>query len=394
MNAPLHPHPEIAPAEKPVTVLCASDDSVVRTAIREASGQVMRTRAILGGRRIEPGDVAKADVVFAEVTAELLDKPETVEHLQQIAAQVPVILLMDMVDGVDGARLALRTHAADLLQKPVSPEAVRDAIKDALARQGRPPADVTAVVGAVGGAGTTSLAITLADQISGGLAKPADTVLMDLDPVTAGVGLQLEAIARHDISNDPEEVQRIDSAYLQSMTRSVRDFTVLSPPPVDLNDRTHWPFCLRALDVLERDFANLVLDVPHFIPTDQLQVLAASNRIFVVTLPTLPAMKLAGKRVQALIAQDCPADSIRVVVNRFTTSILSNRLKKADLERIMAPTPVSFLRLDDDALDEAANTGVTVAAARKGSGFVRDVRKAFGEAGGGKPRRATSRAVN
>lgn len=358
----------------PARLLCGASEDLA-SAVRAATGEIGPCDVtVLPAAQIVAADPEKleADIVLIDVAAPGQVDQDWLARMTQLAQTVPLLLVFDTAHAVAGARLALKVRAIDFVVTPLESPALVAAITGALAADGRQPATVTGVISAVGGAGGTSIAIAIADQLA---SEGSTTHLIDLDLVNAGCGLVLDALCTHDVTHDLGNLGRIDAEYLNVITKRVGALRVLSmqQPSTAIRDRMH-DFTLRTLDVLERGNDHLVLDVPYWAPDRTVALLAAANRILVITIGTVPALKLAKDLVEKLVGEGCDPDAITVIVNRHKAGMFNgNRLDKKSIERILDPLAFAFVRDDEETLMDCVNCGMPPGAVSKKSPFVKDV---------------------
>lgn len=363
--------------------VCVSDDDAVRSvmavaasAARGADLEVMST-AEFYAKGLQP----PVQAVFAHVGSASALARDEIAALARVGEAVPLILVLDELDTVADARLALRLKAVDLMVTPLSADQIGAAFKQAQERGGHTPADVTAVISAVGGAGGTSLAITLADHLANAASERQRTCLIDLDTLTGACGLNLDAQCTYNIAEDAGDLHRVDGDYLDVVMKRVGSLGVFS---VRANSEAEGEGCrrvlMRALDILERDNDALVLDLPHWTPARDLAVLAVVNRVFLVTIPTVPALTLALDKLDRMEAAGCPRSAVTVVINRFKPQLFSNRLEKQTIHKMMDGIAVAEIRDDDDVLTEAVNCGVPPRTVGKRSPMVKDAVDAYAAA--------------
>lgn len=383
MNAPVD-HAKLDAengAPETVQIVCASDDAAVNTVLKEAAGLVrgaeLHTKPFKRFLAEGPGNV-RPHVVFADIgNADALDTEHMVA-LSRIASNTSLVLLFDTVDNVTSARLALKLNAADLMVKPLVAAAVRAAVGEALAKRGKTPADVTGVVSATGGAGGTSIAVEIADQLANGAEGGRSTCLIDFDFATGASGLYLDANCTYDVTPDVEDIERIDAEYLSVVVKQVGRLDVLSIRRAS-DDQTIAlrSFALRALDIFEYRHEHLVVDMPHHAAARDLALLGAMNRVFIVTLPTVPALKLAKVKFERLVDLGCAPDAMQVIVNRQKSDFFSNRLDKKAIEKMLEPLKPAIVRDAEDTLLEAVNCGLPPRQVSKRNVFSKDVAAAL-----------------
>jgi pilus assembly protein CpaE len=176
-----------------------------------------------------------------------------------------------------------------------------------------PKGKVLAVTGAVGGAGASTVATIVADELSRRL---GDTVLADLDLAlgTAGLGLALEI---RDSAGDALMNSGLDIAMLERMAVRDRGLRVLS---------THGS--LRSTIGFEADAVErmlhlarglgkaVVLDLPKGWSETHLRLLSLADEVVVVSTPELAAVRNSRMFLDELAAKRAEAAPVKVVLNK------------------------------------------------------------------------------
>jgi pilus assembly protein CpaE len=112
------------------------------------------------------------------------------------------------------------------------------------------------------------------------------------------------------------------------------------------------------LDLVSSHFDHVVIDMPRtwFASTDN--VLLGSNRTFIVSEMTVPAIKHARKLVAAINERLGEGPNPRVIVNRFEQAMFSTGLKKSDIDQALGSALAGVVPNDYRTVREAIDRGV------------------------------------
>src|SRR3954467_260453 len=189
------------------------------------------------------------------------------------------------------------------------------------------------VLGARGGVGATTLAVTLADML--GTRVKEDVLLIDFDLHYGSLMLALDLEAINALREALDQPDRIDALFIQQVAQKKSDFLYAigaeEPPGGGFQARPH-----AAADFLRsvhRRFRWIVADVPRGDPVMQRQAIEASTDLVLVTDLSLPGVRDA-MRLQQLAHDVAPSARLHLV----TSGIIDPRrsaVKVADLERTL-----------------------------------------------------------
>jgi DNA-binding response OmpR family regulator len=120
---------------RPARILVVDDESQIRRAIRaclEAAGCVV-LEAADGLEAMDTIIHAAPDVMILDLAMPTLDGVRTIEHLQGVHGQLKPRIIILTAFGSAPARLkTLGMGASVFLEKPVTPQALRDAVRQVL----------------------------------------------------------------------------------------------------------------------------------------------------------------------------------------------------------------------------------------------------------------------
>jgi pilus assembly protein CpaE len=228
------------------------------------------------------------------------------------------------------------------------------------------------VVGARGGVGATTLAVTLAGMLGTRLKEEVLLIDFDLHYGTLMLALDLEAIdALREALDQPD---RIDALFIQQVAQKKSEFLYAigaeEPPGGGFQARPH-----AAADFLRsvhRRFRWIVADVPRGDPVIQRQVIEASTDVVLVTDLSLPGVRDA-MRLQQLAHDVAPQAQLHLVVGG-TLDPRRSAVKVADLERTLKRKVNCQIAGDASAALSAVNLGKPLAEAAPNSPIVKALR--------------------
>lgn len=228
------------------------------------------------------------------------------------------------------------------------------------------------VIGARGGVGATTLAVTLASMLGTRLKEEVLLIDFDLHYGSLMLALDLEAIdALREALDQPD---RIDALFIQQVAQKKNDFLYAigaeEPPGGGFQARPH-----AATDFLRsvhRRFRWIVADVPRGDPVIQRQLIEASTDIVLVTDLSLPGVRDA-MRLHQLAHDVAPQARLHMV----TSGIIDPRrsaVKVADLERTLKRKVDCQLPADTLAALAAVNFGKPLPEAAPNSPIIKALR--------------------
>ena len=257
---------------------------------------------------------------------------------------------------------ALRAGAKEFLTQPLQIEDLLAALGRIAERrfgrgENRPRgSQVIAVAGAIGGVGTTSLAINLGSLLA---RDPQNSVaLVDLDLCLGDADVFLDTIPDYTLVDVAQNVTRLDFALLKRSLTKHSSGLYLLPRPVQLEDISLiTPDDLqRVIGLLKATFTHLVLDLSKGYTALDLVALEAASQILLMTQLDLPCLRNVVRLMMSLGNMNGLADKVKIVVNRVGLDSGQITLKKAE-ETIGKKI---FWQLPNDyrTMIEARNNGV------------------------------------
>ena len=341
---------------------------------------------VVAGRLAEAGDrldASAAAVVVVDVDTMRADEMEALARLMdRLGAWPPVVAVTQGFDA-DLARTFMQMRIADFLVKPVQPV---DLVR-ACARVAKAPATandakeakIYTFLPSVGGAGVTTLAVHTAMILlnsQGPRARPA-TCLVDLDFQHGTVADYLDLEPRLNLAEVEPRPDRLDRQLLEVMlSYHTSGLAVVAAPNRPAEMRSFDPDVVtRLLDLVSTHFEYVVFDMPRtwFSWTDS--VLLGSNRLFIVSETTVPALRHAKQLVAAVKERLGDGPHPQVIVNRFTQKLFSSGLRRGDLHQALGDSFAGCIPNDYAMVREAIDRGVPLDEVRPGNKITAQLKK-------------------
>ncbi|MBT8459962.1 MAG: hypothetical protein KJN60_09860, partial [Boseongicola sp.] len=192
-------------------------------------------------------DVAVVDV--AQITdAEL----NVLNELRGQFGDLPIIVISEALDDEQMRRL-FKLKVSDWLRKPLSEEALSTALRSALRTAKSTGNRVHAIISAVGGAGATTIAISMADYLADKFKKDGETVaLFDLDFSTGNCSYLLNMVNSYNLESVAAHPERVDAEFVGFIQQKhPKGFYVYSFKRPEINGEINgYELVLRMLDTV------------------------------------------------------------------------------------------------------------------------------------------------
>jgi pilus assembly protein CpaE len=229
-----------------------------------------------------------------------------------------------------------------------------------------------AVVGARGGVGATTTAVTVAAMLGASLKEDVLLIDFDLHYGTLMLALDLEAIdALREALDQPD---RIDALFIQQVAQKKGEHLYAigaeEAPSGGFQARPH-----AASDFLRsvhRRFRWIVADVPRGDPVIQRQVIEAATDVLLIVDLTLPGVRDA-LRLQQMVHEVAPGARLHIATSGAVDSRRS-AVKFADVERSLKRKVDCQIPSDPAAALAAVNFGKPLSEAAPNSSVVKALR--------------------
>ena len=324
MNAPFNPRG--AATREPFTAFVCDD----------ASAELLKPIATENGwdhGRINKGGLRNAvqalsvsaspSILFVDLS-ECGDPLNDIGALAEVCEPGTVVIAAGHVNDVRLYRDLVNSGIQDYLLKPFNPEQLREAFNQAqlvLAgpRAAEPVVDrphmVTAFVGVRGGVGASSLAASVAWQLSD--KKGRSTAFLDLD-VHFGTGaLALDLEPGRGLTDAIENPGRIDGLFIErAMVKANEKLAVLSAEaPMNTPMMSDGTAFFQLQEEMKQAFECTIIDLPRTMVIQHPHLLYDVSTVVVVTEFTLAATRDT-IRILSWLKSNAPQAGVIVVANR------------------------------------------------------------------------------
>lgn len=323
-------------------------------------------------------------VDLALVDVDSLEPQALTAALEAMAAsgQAPPVLLVGEKLPAGLVRAAMRLPQSDVLEPPFNDDQVREAVfglLDAAGAQAPASSDSTSrcwsVVGAVGGAGATTLAIEFAALLAARANRDHAVCLIDLHLADGAAAAYLGATAAMGLAEFGPAAERMDAALLAAFTTPIaKGLDLLACPRDPLAfEQISKEAVLRILEIACEAYEFVIIDMPRHRRPWTLEVLAGSDEVFVVSELTVPAL-LAARALAGEIEAGLPVGvRTRIVLNRLASRMFGPAPSVAEAERALERKAEAGISSDWEAAAASVNLGGPICQHRPKSKIVRDV---------------------
>jgi pilus assembly protein CpaE len=285
---------------------------------------------------------------FADVVAQtnpdiglvaLDDNPEkALQLVSRLNETVPSCAVLVVSSSSDGNLIlrAMRAGAKEFLTRPIRIEDLLAALgrisERRFGRGDKKPrgCQVIAVAGAIGGVGTTSIAVNLGCALARD--QSSSVGLVDLDLTLGDADVFLDTIPDYTLVDLAQNVTRLDFSLLKrSLTKHASGLYLL-PRPVRLEDvgLINGEDLQRVIGLLKATFTHLVLDLSKGYSSLDMTALEMATHVLLVTQLDLPCLRNVVRLMMSFGEMENFADKVRIVVNRVGLDHGQITLKKAE----------------------------------------------------------------
>ncbi len=359
-------------------ILVLSDDAAAASFMLDTFGSLSRYDVRHSSLKAltEAGfDPAQYDLIVLDVdNGEPLRRSE-IFTFRATYRDIPLVVVSeDLPD--DMLRLLFRLNGKDWLKKPLERRSLIDMISTHSPGAGASDSRVHAVVSAVGGAGASVIAASLAHILAQPVKGAAPRVdLFDMDFSSGSLGYYLNLVNDYDLKPVIANPSRVDLEFIDLVRkRHASGFSLLSfKQPSVLFAPKGAELVLRMLDVAAFESDHTVIDMPYYDTPWKNDVLTSVDSIYIVTEMTIPALHQAKDLLLKLARLRGNTDQIFIVINKYRTKLFGLGVRQRQTDRIFKGTASHVVAYDWDTLSEAVNRGVLPSEVNSRSRFCKAV---------------------
>ncbi|HEX6859489.1 MAG TPA: AAA family ATPase [Caulobacteraceae bacterium] len=231
------------------------------------------------------------------------------------------------------------------------------------------------VMGAVGGAGSTTIAIEIACNLATRARRDKRVALVDLNLADGAAAAYLGATSNMLLSRASAAPERIDPALLDVFSASAPGGFDLLASARDPHafENTSAEAVIRLLEVACQVYDYVVVDAPRHRQSWSLDVLSGSDEILIVSELTVPAL-LAARSLAAEIEQEVSSNTApRMVLNRLAKRVLGPAPSVPEAEKALQRKADGAITSDWEAAAASVNLGGPISQHRPKSRIVKDI---------------------
>jgi pilus assembly protein CpaE len=325
--------------------------------------------------------VTGPSVLIADLDGDPAGAIAAIENLRRHRFDGSILAVSDTLDEAS-VRALLQFRISDWLPASAPGEQIVQACERALTAKRQPnrttPLECIAFVPAAGGAGTTTLAIQTGFLLAQRARNYQSTCLVDLNFQLGTLADYLDLTPGFKVGTVTNAPERLDGQLLQVMlSRHETGMAVLAPPrapidciPVDATVVT------KVLGVASEMFDTMVIDLPASWQAWTDDVLAGSDRVYIVTEFSVPALRKAHELVSALKSGLDKATPIKVIVNKYRRQLFGRSgLARRDVVELLQGDLGGFVPEDYDLVREAINRGRPLSATNRSNRVSRELNR-------------------
>jgi len=357
-----------------LSFLACIGDEVTRETVNRVVSHLGTLQA-----KVRAGDLASArkaidpksppDLMLLDISGNA-DPVTALDEILQLCPRTTRVLVIGSVNDVSLYRSLTSLGVIDYLVKPVSGEVLHDALAALLDDRGPEGSGglqmrVTAFLGARGGIGTTSIAVSTAWYFVHEFHQRAALIDLDLHFGTLALGLDLEP--GRGLREALEHPERIDSLLISSAMSSAGDRLKVLAGEESLDETMH--FHAEGFDplfeLLAKDFDQLVVDLPRALDEGSRHVIANSDTFVMVTDLSLAGLRDA-LRIMDLVKR-IGSKAAPVVVASQVGAPHRGEISQREFERGLGQGLDHVISYDPKAAVAMARNGKALPAAGRGS---------------------------
>src|SRR5690606_6085771 len=216
-------------------------------------------------------------------------------------------------------------------------------------QQGR----IISVYSPKGGSGCTTIAVNLAVALA---EEGMNTILVDGSLQFGDVAVMLNIRPSTTIVDLMDRMEDLEQDLVSSVTVSHRSglHVLMAPPRPEMADLVTEANVKRLLEHLREHYDFVIIDTSSSLNDVALAMLDMSDRIFLVTQQSLPALKNASRFFDLAETLDYSRDKVLLLVNRSSERL---GISVKDIASTLKRPVIATLPIDDEAVNRAIDEG-------------------------------------
>lgn len=247
------------------------------------------------------------------------------------------------------------------------------------------PSRIIALTGACGGAGTTSIALQMAYELSQSSQKKGfrnqaqarpKVCLLDLDFESGGLANAVDVPTHLEARDLMQSASKIDDVFVTAVTRVHHSgFCVIaSDGEFGGNGQVNPNAVLTLLDIVAGQYETVILDLPTYKTDWTVPALMGADHRAIVTPLSVAGLRRTVSKLSSLDDLLGPDAKTDVILNKAERRALRASLNESDARKALGRDALGSVCVDHDLTNNAINCGEPCGVIRREARFVKDVR--------------------
>lgn len=329
---------------------------------------------------IDPEDIGNAAAAVIQVDP---DTPASIKRFQRLAAATETPLIAAAYEPpLALVRSLLRFGAHDVVPLPLnideleaSISPLRQDISNRVKSVDATRAKLITVIKSVGGVGATALLGQLGVQFARSEANHGREVcLLDMDVQFGDLAFQLGLHGSLTIADLISAGSRLDGDLLRATTIThPSGLKVITAPSMVMPlDAATSDQMFEIVDLAQREFGTVFIDLPTNWTNWSLSLLARSNMVLLFTELSVASLNRAKRQLDLIRGQDLDNIDLRVVVNRFEKGLLKT-VRTSDVRDALGHDVAFTVSNEPSVIRAAIEQGVPISDIKRKSAIGKDI---------------------
>ncbi|HSM57310.1 MAG TPA: response regulator [Candidatus Sulfomarinibacteraceae bacterium] len=347
----------------------------VRKLLQFESDVEVIAQAGTGEQAVEMAKQHRPDIILMDINMPGLDG---IGASQAIVQNVPSaqIIIMSVQSEADYLRRAMLAGARDFLMKPFSGDELVSAIRrvhqmrpadagraqqvqTAQPERGSRPApvktegNIVSIYSPKGGSGCTTIAVNLAVALA---EQGHETLLIDGSLQFGDVAVTLNMKPSTSIIDLIDRMTELDADLVSSVVVKHQSGlkVLMAPPRPEMADLVTEDKMKTLLELLRESFEFIIIDTSSSLNDVALSMLDTSDRIFLVTQQSLPALKNVSRFFDLAETLNYERKKVLLIVNRLSEKA---GISVTDISDTLKRPVITTIPVDDELVSRAADQG-------------------------------------
>ncbi len=364
-------------------VLIVASPSHAETIDWGESGDALPGLVVVPCENTDPVPLAAAgaaSLIVLEIDPHNRKSMDRLGELKRKLPSVPVVAALPDAS-VALVRMLVREGVDDVVSLPFKFEELLETAAGVLAqhktrRNGdQRLAPLFAVVRSIGGCGATSIATHLAAALGEQDSTGRGVAIVDLDLQFGAVADFIAPAGRSSIADLLIADERLDDELVRSVARAAADnvHVFAAPEAIMPLESVDTDRLLRVIDVIRRQYAYVVIDLPANWTNWSLSALSAASSVLMVVELSVSSLRQARRRLELFSSVGIRGEDVQLIVNRAERRMFKT-IDVSDAASTLGRPVLGSVTLDDPAVSTAQDQGLMVHQVSRKSRFQTDVR--------------------